>query len=325
MKSLLWSCSRNTVLCMFSLLAMGAAVADDYPQKPLNFIVSSGAGGAVDSVARIIGEKLTAKFKQPVVVQAKPGATGSIAARAVLAAPADGYTALFSSAFFHAALHVMKEPGYKPEDFVGVSKVASPAIVLVVNSNSDHKTLTDLLDFARKPGNSVNYGAVGVGSGPHLSGEALRIDSKAALRQVSYKSEPHLVTDILGNNLDAGILSFTAVQPMIESGRLRPLSIVGNQRHKLLPGVPTFAELGFPRVNRNGWFGILLPAGTPKARVDTLSAAVQEIVAEPQMKARLEDLGYQPVGDSTETFTAFLRRDAADYGQILREAGIRLE
>lgn len=313
------------MIWMLALLWASSTIAEEFPKKPINFVVSVGAGGATDTLARVIGEKLAVRLGQPVIVHQKPGATGTIAARAVLGMPADGYNALFTSTFFLQALHVLKDPGYKLDDFVGVSNVAAPGVVLVVNATSPHKTLADLLSFARTPGNSVNYGAVGLGSSTHIYGETLRVDSKASLRSVNYNSEPQEITDILGGHLDAGILSFTAVQPMIESGRLRPLAVVGSQRLQKLPNVPTLAELGFPRVNLIGWFGVLLPSGTPKARVETLSTAIQQIVADPEMKARLEGLGYQPVGDSADVFTKNLRRDSDTWRRLIREAGIQPE
>ena len=302
----------------------GPALAQDLPARPFRFIVTVSAGGGADSVARLLATKLAAIWNQPVVVENRLGATGMIGAEAVAKSPADGTTALFASTSFIQAPALFPNALYDIErDFAPVSQVVGLAVVLVVGADSPYRTLQDYLVAARQDGKSINYGSIGIGSSMHIYGETLAKDGKAHLVHVPYRGEAPSITDTVAGHLDSSFISLASGAPLIASGKLRPLAVIGKTRSPVLPDVPCFVELGFPRLDLLGWYGLLVPATVPKPIIARLSADIAAVVRQPDVAATIRDGGNVPVGSTPEEFSALLHGDFAKWKQLVQEAGIK--
>jgi tripartite-type tricarboxylate transporter receptor subunit TctC len=299
------------------------ALAEDFPTRPFKFVVTVSAGGGADTVARLLGSKLNALWNQPVVVENRLGATGMIGAEAVAKSPPDGYTALFASTSFIQAPALFANAPYSVEhDFAAVSQIARLAVVLVVGASSPYRTLRDYLTAAREGGGSVNYGSIGIGSSMHIYGETLAKDSSARLVHVPYRGEAPSIADTVAGHLDSSFISVASGAPLIRSGELRPLAVIGKARTPVLPDVPSFAELGFPRLDLLGWYGVLVPAATSKAIIAKLSTDIAAVMRQPDVIATIKEGGNEPVGNSPEEFAQILHADSAKWQQLIREAGI---
>lgn len=300
------------------------AAAQDFPSRPFKLIVTVSAGGGADTVARLIGSRLNTMWNQPVVVENRLGATGMIGAEAVAKSPADGYTALFASTSFIQAPALFPDAPYNIErDFAPVSQAVGLAVVLVVGAESPYRTLQDYLAAARGGSKPVNYGSIGIGSSMHIYGETLAKDSGAKLVHVPYRGEAPAITDTVAGHLDSAFISVASGAPLIKSGKLRPLAVIGRTRTPVLPDVPSFVELGFPRLDLLGWYGILVPAATPRPVVAKLSTDIAEVMRRPDVVSTIRDGGNEPVGGTPEQFGELLQRDFAKWKQLVQEAGIK--
>jgi tripartite-type tricarboxylate transporter receptor subunit TctC len=304
-------------------LSVLRAWAEDFPTRPFKFVVTVSAGGGADTVARLLGSKLNASWNQPVIVENRLGATGMIGAELVAKSPPDGYTALFASTSFIQAPALFANAPYSVEhDFAAVSQVARLAVVLVVGAGSPYHTLQDYLTAARERGGSINYGSIGIGSSMHIYGETLAKDSGARLVHVPYRGEAPSIADTIAGHLDSTFISVASGAPLIKSGQLRPLAVIGKARTPVLPDVPSFAELGFPRLDLLGWYGVLVPSETPKPIISKLSTGITEVMRQPDVIATIKEGGNEPVGNSPEEFAQILRADSARWRQLIQEAGI---
>jgi tripartite-type tricarboxylate transporter receptor subunit TctC len=304
--------------------SVGRASAQDFSARPFKFIVTVSAGGGADSVARLVGAKLAAIWNQPVVVENRLGATGMIGAEAVAKSPADGTTALFASTSFIQAPALFPDALYNIEqDFAPVSQVVRLAVVLVVGADSPYRTLQDYLTAARQDGKSINYGSIGIGSSMHIYGETLAKDGRARLVHVPYRGEAPSITDTVAGHLDSSFISVASGAPLIASGKLRPLAVIGKARSPVLPDVPCFAELGFSRLDLLGWYGVLVPAAVPKPVIAKMSADIAAVVRQPDVAATIRDGGNVPIGSTPEEFGELVRGDFAKWKQLVQEAGIK--
>jgi len=258
-----------------------------------------------------------------VVVENRLGATGMIGAELVAKSPADGTTALFASTSFIQAPALFPNAPYSLDDFAAVSQVVGLAVVLVVGAESPYHTLQEYLAAAREGGKSINYGSIGIGSSMHIYGETLAKDAGARLVHVPYRGEAPSITDTVAGHLDSSFISVASGAPLIKTGKLRPLAVIGRTRTPVLPGVPCFVELGFPRLDLLGWYGVLVPAATPKPIVTKLSADIGAVMRQPDVVATIKGGGNEPIGSSPEEFTQLLRGDFAKWKQLVRDAGIK--
>jgi tripartite-type tricarboxylate transporter receptor subunit TctC len=313
-----------TIAVLVSFAATARAQTDDYPAKPIKIILPVAVGGASDRVIRMVGRRLTDRWNQPFVIEAKPGATGTLGAEAVAKSPPDGYTALFASTtFIQAPALFPKVPYDYVHDFAPVSLTTGVTVVLVVSGESPIHSLKDYLAAAQDPAKPINYGSVGLGSSLHIYGETLARDSKAALVHVPYRGEQAVMTDIIGGHLHSSFLSITSTAELIKAGKLRPIAVVGATRSKLLPDVPTFVELGYPRLDLLGWFAMLMPAATPKAVVAKMSGGIRDALKEPDISKEVIDMGLEPVGSSPEEFAQVIQRDFLRWQQLIKESGVK--
>jgi tripartite-type tricarboxylate transporter receptor subunit TctC len=313
-----------TLISASAVARLGPAAADDFPIRPFKFIVTVSAGGGADSVARLLGANLNAMWGQPVVVENRVGATGMIGAEAVAKSPGDGYTALFASTSFIQAPALFADAPYNVErDFTAVSQVVGLAVVLVVGAASPYRTLQDYLTAARESGKSISYGSIGIGSSMHIYGETLARDSGARLLHVPYRGEAPSITDTVAGHLDSAFISVASGAPLIKSGKLRPLAVIGKTRSPVLPDVPSFVELGFPRLDLLGWYGVLVPAATPRPVVEKLSADIAAVVRRPEVTATIKNGGNEAIGSTPEQFSELIRGDFAKWRQLVQDAGIK--
>lgn len=318
--------SSFVVLAASSVCGLSDAVADEYPSKPIKIILATGAGGSADQTIRVIGQALTQRWNQPLVIEARPGATGMIAAEAAAKSAPDGYTALFASTtFIQAPALFSKVPYDFIKDFAPVSRAVSVTTVLAVNANSPIKSLDDYIAAGRDPAKPIAYGSIGIGSSPHIYGAAFSKESKTAMTHVTYRSEPAQITDILGGHLDSAFLTPATATELVQAGKLRALAVTGPSRIQQMLETPTFVELGFPRLEIAGWFGLLMPAGTSKPIVVKMSTAITEVLNTPDVREKIIKMGFEPVNSTPEGFSRFILDDFSKWQAMIKDIGISLQ
>ena len=271
---------RSTLFASLLLLAPSLAAAQGWPTKPVHILVSSGAGGTADILARMIGERLAPMLGQPVIVENRPGAGGHLGAGLVARAQPDGYTLLMSGSPTHSVgPHLFKRLSYEPmRDVPPVAMVAIAPNLLVTKSSLPVKSLADLVALAREKPGQLTYSSAGNGTSGHLAAELLKSTAKLDMRHVPYKSGPEAVTGVLSGDVDFIFFTVPAVLPQVEAGKLRALAITSAARSALVPDVPTVAEAGYPGFEVLGWYALFAPRETPKPVVAKLSADIEKIV-----------------------------------------------
>jgi tripartite-type tricarboxylate transporter receptor subunit TctC len=317
---------RQTLL---RALASSAAVAcpvlraqPAYPSSPIKIVIPTAPGGGYDTMMRLIGQKLTEAWRQPVIVEAKPGASGAIAALAVAKALPDGYTVLLNYSAFLSNLELPQSPGYKLTDFVPVGMVALAPIALGVSTSLNVRSLAEFVAIARARPGGLSYGSYGQGSGGHFVGELLKAAARIHVVHIPYKGEAPMLQDMLAGQIEAGVASLGGVVRYTD--KIRPLAVASATRSSVYPNVPTFAEAGFPSVDMPGWGGLFAPAGTPGAIVARLSAEVARIVRLPDVSAKIQELGFEPVGWAPAQFEAFLERQHAMVRKLVADKRVTL-
>ena len=321
--------SRLRALLMASLcllLAPFATLAQTFPSKPVRLIVTYPAGGSSDLMARIMGQKLSEAWGQPVIVESKPGAAGSIGMEFAARQPADGYTFVVGN-LGPAAVNplITKVPYNMDKDFIAVALTATGPNILVVPASSPYKTLGEVLAAARAKPASLNFGTSGPGSMAHLGGELIMRQAKIKLVGVPYKGGGQAVNDLLAGHLDMMVADALPVSQFIKTGRLRPLAITSAKRSPLSPDIPTFAEAGLPGLVAENWWGVFLPAGTPKSVVDAYHATLVKVMADPDLKEKFAGLGVEAHASTQDEFRAFIAAETAKYGKLVADNNIKGE
>jgi tripartite-type tricarboxylate transporter receptor subunit TctC len=310
------------------LLCLCCFAAHAWPTKPVRLVVAYPPGGGIDVMARQIAEKLTPAWGQPVVVENKPGANTIVATDAVAKSPADGHTILMTTdATFSINPHLYaKLPFDTQRDFIPVTMLVLLQQLLVAHPAVPANTLQELISLAKQKPGSINYASYGSGSQPHLSGEMLKNKAGIDLVHVPYKGISLAVPAVMAGEVQltfAGIATSTAP---LKSGRIKALAIGGAKRSPLFPDVPTFAELGYPEVETHAWFGLFLPAGSPKEAVQRLYADVKRIIDDPEFRQKqLVDRGYEPIGSSPDAFSDFIKTDKENRGRAVKISGAKAE
>jgi len=302
-----------------------AHAADAYPAKPITFVVPFAAGSATDSLARALGQSISAETKQPVVIDNKAGASGMLAAQAVARAAPDGYTVLISTNTTHAANeHLYKKIGYDPvKDFAPVTALAKGYQVLVVNPNSPYKTLGELLAAAKKAPGKLSFGSGSASS--RVAGELFTQMAGIEMLHVPYKSNPLAITDLLGGQLDMMIPDTATGAPQIKAGKLRALGVTATKPLALLPGVPTISEAGVKGYEMSYWFAAYLPANTPPAVVNRLHDLLVAGTTGPAAKAFFESGGSEPFTTTPDGLAKFQIEESQKWGKVIKAAGIEPE
>lgn len=303
-----------------------AAQAQSFPSRPVKLVVTYPPGGSSDLMARIMGQKLSVAWGQPVVIESKPGAAGSIGMEYAARQPADGYTFVIGNLGPVAVNPLISKVPYSMEkDFISVSLTATGPNILVVPASSPFKTLEDMLAAARAKPASLNFGTSGPGSMSHLGGEMIMRQANVKMVGVPYKGGGLAVNDLLAGHLDMVVSDALPVSQHIKSGRLRPLAITSGKRSPMSPDIPTFAEAGLPGLVAENWWGVFLPAGTPKAVVDNYQATLVKVMADPDLKERFAGLGVEAMASTQEEFRAFLAAENTKYTKLVSDNGIKAE
>jgi len=319
--------SRLRSLSALALLVVlaAAAWAQDFPVRPIKLVVGFAPGGATDVVARLVAERVAAAAGQTVIVENKPGANGQVAAELVAHAEPDGYT-LFFTTLGAIALNpnLRSKLGYDPRtDFAPVAMVARNTIMLAVNAKSEIKTFADFAAAAKaKP---LSVGVTGVGAATYLSAVLLQKALGTKLEIVPYRGAAQALSDLAGGHIDAMFGEIPLFMGPVKAGTIRALASMSKQRADLIPGVPTFTELGLPEVYAENWTGVVAPAHTPPAVVARLSAIFQSAVTDPAMSTQLARSGVTPSFAGAAEFRAFIAGEIDRWGKVIRENGVHVE
>jgi len=309
-----------------AIAAAGAAqaFAQSYPNKPVHAIISFTAGSSTDIVGRIVLQKLSEMWGQPVVPENRAGAGGSIGTAVVAKAPADGYMLLIDSNAHTVAPSIYAKLPYDIlKDFVDISPLALQPNVLIVNAESQYKTLMDIVNAAKAKPGAINWGHAGVGSGTHLNTEKFVAAAKINVTQIPFKGTPEVIQAMLSGSVDCYWAPISAAIPHIKGGRVRALAVSTPKRNGQLPDVPTTGEAGVQGADAPLWFGIWAPAGTPANIVAKISADTRKALADPGVRERLGNLGNDTMDMSSEDFAKFVRSETEEYARVIKGAGIK--
>lgn len=299
------------------------AFSQEYPSKPIRMVVPISPGGSTDRLARSIASALAEDWQSPVVVENKPGASGMIAADQVARSPADGYTALIAQvSLVQLPSLVEKLPYDFARDFAPVTLIGTVPVMLVVRSDSPFRTLQDYLDAARTRATPVSFGSFGNGSSFHIYGATLARDAKVSLLHVPYKGEGPALIDVLGGQLDSSFCSVSSAKPLIASGRIRALAVVG-RKTAAMPDVPSLVDLGFPRLDVRGWIGVSLPAGVRPKIVEKLSAGLRKVARRPDIAKTFADMGGDLLATTPKEFETFLNAEYLKWKDLIKSTGIK--
>lgn len=307
-------------------LAGPAAAQAAWPDKPVKWIVPFPPAGAMDVIARTLGEQMGRKLGQTFVIENRPGAGGNIGADAVARAPADGHTMMIVANGQAVNRYLYRRLSYDPvKDFAPVSLVAVVPNVLVVNAAHPARSVADVIQRAKADPGKLTYASAGNGTSIHLAGELFASMAKLDVLHVPYKGSGPAVTDLIGGQVDMMFDSITSARPHIESGRLRALGVTTAKRSSALPDVPTIAEAGLPGYDLSPWFAVFVPAGTPQPVVDKMNAALLEAMKLPEVKARFAAIGAEPIGSTPRQLAAHLQAEMDKWGAVIAERGIRAD
>jgi len=319
---------RNLLILLAALLAWGAgpAHAQTYPERGITIVIGFPPGGAIDTIARVMGPKLSQRLGQPVVIENKPGAGGIIATQMVARAPADGYTVLFGTmgnlSITPVLMHDLQFDMKK--DFAPVTLVASSGFVLYVHPQFPPRTVKELIDYAKAHPGQVNFSSSGNGGLPHMAGELFNSSTGLKITHVPYKGSAPSVNDVVAGQVQMTFESAAIGLPFVKAGRLRALATTGEKRLPVYPDVPTVAET-VPGFTVTNWFGMVVPAGTPQDRIEKLQQGIAGALADPEVKETLAKLGVDGVGNRPAEFGAYMQAESERWAGVIKEAGIRVD
>jgi tripartite-type tricarboxylate transporter receptor subunit TctC len=298
-----------------------------WPAQSVRIVVPYTAGGPADVLARVLGQQLSQKWGQPVVIDNKPGANEMIAAQEVSRAPGDGYTLLMASdAVFSLNQHLYSKIAYEPLDFVPVTKLVTANLMLVARPDLPVSTLKEFVDYAARNPNRLNYASVGLGGVNHLGMAWFNSVNNLQMQHVPYKGLPQALQDLSTSRVDVGFAVMGGAVPLVNAGKLKALAVSGKSRAGIAPSVPTFAEAGYPQFDASFYFAIAAPKGTPAAVARKFAQDATGIINSAEFKAKqLTALGFDPVGDTPEQFTAFLVNDRALAEKKVKVSGAKLD
>lgn len=316
----------------FSAAALCTAFAamaqtEGFPNRPVRIIPFGVSGGVIDGIARLYGEKLRERWKQPILIESKPGASGTIAADYVAKSPPDGYTILFTLSLTQTNnVLLQKNIPYDPvKDFEPLSQLATGGPAIIAPVLAPYNDVRELVAYSKTKPQGLTYGTWGTGSGAHLMGELLARQTGAKLVHVPYKAEGTAHLDMLGGSLDFAWANPGSARNLLKSNKIKVIGLTGSRRIQALPGMPVMTEQGFKGFDLDGWVGAYAPAKTPKAILDEISAALREITRMPDITARWIDLGFEPLGNTPEEFARNHWADYPKWAEIIKAAGINPE
>ena len=324
---------RRLSIALMALATVGGMLAsplaraqDAFPSRPLKIIVPYPPGGTTDLLARILAPRLGERLGQAVVIDNKPGAGGVIGAQQVAKSPADGYTLVFATIASHAIIPALQSPPpYDPvKDFAPITLVAGTPNVLLVNNALPASNLAELLALARARPGTLNFGSTSQGGSPHMSGELLKLQARIDIVHVPYKGGGPMLIDLMGGQIQIGFDNLPSSIAQVRAGKVRALAVTSARRWPGAPDIPTLAEAGVPGYEMSAWFGLLAPAGTPKAVVDRLQREVAAILKLPEVEKQFFELGAEPGGLSPEDFGRYISADRDKWARV-GASGVKLQ
>ena len=310
------------------LLASAPAAAQAvYPSKTITIVVPFAAGGTTDILARIVGQALTAELGQTVIVDNRAGAGGNIGAQVAAKAPADGYTLFMGTVGTHAInASLYKKMPFDPiKDFAPLTRVANVPNLLVANPAQPFKTVKELIAYAKANPGKLNFGSSGNGSSIHLSGELFKSMAKVDMQHVPYKGSAPAVTDLLGNQIAMMFANMPSAIQHVRSGKLRAIAVTTAKRSPELPDVPTIAEAGVPGYEATSWFGLFAPAATPPAVIARLNTAIVKVLANPDVKKKINDQGAEVYSETPQQFATFIQNETVKWGKVVKDSGASMD
>jgi len=308
-----------------SVTPASAQANDPWPSKPIKVIMPFGAGGSMDTLSRLLAPIVSESLGQQVVVENRPGATGTVTMAAVASAPADGYTLMFTGSSYSIIALLMPNLPFKMDAFTPLSRLTVGPTLMAVPAQLGIKTMAEFVAAAKKQPGKWSYGSSGIGTSVHLGGELFKMAAGVDLVHVPYRATPAIVADLLENRLQMSVLGVADCRQYVASGQLRALAVSYTERMPEFPDVPTFAEVGYPNVRASNDFGIAIRADTPAPIKARLEEAYRTAVRRPEIVQRLKDFGLIVVATSSADFTRALAEDALRYSEVIRAANVKLE
>lgn len=318
-------------LTIFSFVCLSTpayvARAMDYPLHAIKLVLPQPPGGAIDLIARTLGERLSEQLNQPVIVENRPGANGGLAAADVVRSAPDGYT-LFMAVDTNLVVNptLYRDLPYDPfRDFAPISILTRTELVLVANPKVPANNVRELIAYAQAHPGQLNYASIGLGTQAHLGMELFKLMTKTNIVQVEYRGTAPAMTDVVAGRADIMITGPPSAKAMSEGGKLKLLAVTGNKRHPQMPEVPTIAESGVTGYDVTGWFGILAPANTPKPVLGRLTEEARKAVADPRFRDRMTKAGLEVVGSTPEEMLATMRADTSKWAGVIRATGAKIQ
>jgi len=308
-----------------SISGAGAQTADPWPTKPIRVIMPFGAGGSMDVLSRLLAPIVSEQLGQQVVVENRAGATGTVTMAAVAAAPADGYTLMFTGSSYSIIALLMRNLPFSMDAFTPLSRLTVGPTLLAVPPQLGVKTMAEFVTAAKAQPGKWSFGSSGIGTSVHLGGELFKMAAGVDLAHVPYRATPAIVADLLENRIQMSVLGVADCRQYIASGQLRGLALSYTERMPEFPDLPTFAEAGYPNVRASNDFGIAIRADTPAPIKARLEEVYRAAVRRPEIVKRLTDFGLIVVATSSAEFTRVLAEDAARYSEVIRVANVKLE
>jgi tripartite-type tricarboxylate transporter receptor subunit TctC len=319
---------RRTLLLAAALAALPmAAFAQGYPSRPIRFVVPYPPGGPLDTIARLLGQKVSEGVKQPVIVENKPGAGGNIGADFVAKSLADGHTILMGAVATHAINPTLyaKIPYDPVRDFAPITQVASTPNVLVVNPSLPVSSVAELIAHAKANPGKLNFGSGSTGSAGHLAGELFNSLAGVQMTHIPYKGAAPAMRDLIGGQIHLMFDNLASSLTQVRAGRVKALAVTTANRSSLAPELPTVAESGLAGFDISTWFGIFAPAGTPREAITRLHTEFTRALAAPDVREKMLNMGAEPVGNTPAEFAAFIRAEAGKYARVIKASGARVD
>lgn len=315
------------VLSMTTWLAPLHAADNDYPNKAVSIVVAYAPGGQGDTFARLVSDKLSVIYKQPVVVDNKPGVSGTVGTRFAAKAKNDGYTLLLGQTGEITVNRLLiKDMGYDPmKELVPVVLIGNAPLVMLAPADAPYNTVGEFIQQARAKPGEFSYGSVGAGTPGHLSAVALTLGAKLNMVHVPYKGVGPLMSDLMAGRLQAFFSSASAAMPQIKGGKLKALAVTTPQRMNSMPNVPTVAESGLPGFSYTLWGGLFAPVGTPASVIDSLNKEVNAILATPEIKSRLDADNVSVPKNTPAEFAEYVKAEAAKFEKLVKDANLKAE
>ena len=322
-------CIQKLFICALTLglIIPSSFAQSNYPNKPINFIVPYGAGGGADSRSRQIAQKISVILKQPIIVDNKPGAGGNIGTEFIAKAAPDGYTIGMGN-FAPMAVNktLFGNLRYDPEtDITPIVLIEKGPLVLVVNPNSPYKTVQDIVAAAKAKPGTLTFSSGGIGGSHQLSAELFEQNAGIEMIHVPYKSGSAGLTDLMAGNVTMMFDQMYSAMPSIKAEKLRAIAITSKKRSPLLPNIPSFSEIGYPKVEVLNWQGLIAPKGTPKAIIDQLNAAANEALKDPVLRELMLSQGNEIGGGTPAEFAALIKSESAKWSAVVKTANIKPE